>query len=111
MKPLHAMLPLFVVLDRQRALALTDAQRRAIVGGAQTAQTRLVELDARLRADTEALASLLSAARVDEGAVETAARRVMRSENEVKAMHLAMLVRIRNQLTPTQRQQLDTLRL
>lgn len=102
--------PAALVLDHQAALALDDAQVQAIRGELQSAQRELVDLEVALRREREALAGALSGERVDEaGAMEIAARLVER-EGAIKLLHLRLLVRIKNQLTPEQRRRLDELR-
>ncbi len=102
--------PAALVLDHQAALALDDAQVQAIRGELQSAQRELVDLEVALRREREALAGALSGERVDEaGAMEIAARLVER-EGAIKLLHLRLLVRIKNQLTPVQRRRLDELR-
>ncbi len=99
-----------LVMDHQNALALDEAQRAAILDEVRAAQRQLVELDANLRRDTESLGALLDAAPIDEPAALAAAERVAAWETQIKAVHLRMLVRIKNQLTPEQRASLDRLR-
>lgn len=95
------------VLDHQAALSLTDEQRDAIVEDLRTTQAELVVVDARLRAERERLVRLLEAPRVDEAEAERASAALIEAEGQVKARHLAMLIRLRNRLTPDQRGQLE----
>lgn len=98
------------ILDRQAALSLTDAQRDAIVEDVRATQSELLTVDARLRAEREDLASLLAGSRVDESDAQRAAATLFATEAQVKALHLALLVRIKNGLSPEQQEQLGALR-
>ena len=70
----------------------------------------MVRLQWDLQGEKEKLVRVLSAERVDEKESAASAARVMERENKVKASHLAMLVRIKNHLTPAQQKKLRSLR-
>jgi len=94
------------ILDRQAALSLTPAQRDDIVADVRRTQAELVEVDARLRAQHERLGQLLEATHVDAGEATRVAAELVRAEGQVKTLHLGLLVRIKNRLTPEQQAQL-----
>lgn len=96
-----------LVMDHQSELGIEDAQRATILEGLRSTQSELVEADWQLRGEKEKLASVLSNARVDEGEALSVAKRVMRLENQIKAAHLGMLIRIKNTLTEAQQSKLD----
>jgi len=94
------------ILDRQEALALTPTQRDAIVDDVRTTQAALVDVDAQLRAQREHLAQLLAPTHIDEAEAARVSAELIQSEGQVKTLHLALLVRIKNRLTPAQQAQL-----
>ncbi|MCC6875699.1 MAG: periplasmic heavy metal sensor [Sandaracinaceae bacterium] len=99
-----------LVMDHQAALGLSDAQSGAIRGELARAQAELVEVEWALRAEREALATILATSRVDEEAAMTIADRVLEREAAIKRIHLRLLIRIKSQLRPEQQARLDSLR-
>jgi len=94
------------ILDRQEALHLTAAQRDAIITDVRTTQTELVEVDAHMRAQRERLVQLLEPTRVDQAEAARVTAELVQSEVRGKTLHLGLLVRIKNRLTPEQQAQL-----
>jgi Spy/CpxP family protein refolding chaperone len=108
---IEAMLyPPKLVMDHQGELGIEEAQSATILDGLRTTQSELVEVDWQLRGEKEKLASVLSSAHVDEKEATSVAERVMRLENQIKAAHLEMLIRVKNVLTEAQQSQLDEIR-
>lgn len=99
-----------LVMDHQATIGLDEAQTSAIRGELGRTQAELVEAEWALRREREALATLLANERVDEAAALEAAGRVIEREGAIKLLHLRLLVRIKNQLTPEQQQRLEQLR-
>jgi Spy/CpxP family protein refolding chaperone len=97
-------------MRHQGEIALTTAQRDAITSAMRDAQSALAEAQWQLEGEREKLEKLLAAERVDEAAALRQAAAVMTAEQRVKTTHLRLLVRIKNQLTPAQQQQLKELR-
>jgi Spy/CpxP family protein refolding chaperone len=81
-------------------------QRTTIKAEIQKTQSRFVDLQWDLQAESERMARLLQARPVDEAAVLAQADRVMSLEREIKRAHLSLLVRIKNLLTELQRDKL-----
>jgi hypothetical protein len=102
--------PAELVMDHQAALGLDAAQTTALRADVARAQAELVEAEWSLRRAREALAERLSSEHVDEASAMTAADRVIEAENTIKRIHLRLLVRIKNRLTPTQQARLTELR-
>ena len=73
-------------------------------------QSRFLELQWDVQAESEKMAKLLQASPVDEAALLAQADKVMGLEREVKRTHLSLLVRIKNLLTDAQRAKLTELR-
>lgn len=102
--------PVDLVMEHQAAIALDAAQKDAITKEVARAQAELVKLQFDLEAENEKLVKILDGSKVDEAKAKDAAAALMTKENAIKAAHLAMLVRIKNVLTPDQQQKLKTLR-
>lgn len=102
--------PAELVMDHQADIALDQAQRDAIAKEVTTTQAELVRLQFELGASKDELVNVLGSARVDEAVAKAKAKEVMARENAIKAAHLAMLVRIKNFLTPAQQDRLRALR-
>ena len=71
---------------------------------------RPVRLQWQLDAEKEKLVKLLDADKVDEAKATDQAGHVMDYENRIKSAHLAMLIRVKNLLTPDQQKKLRDLR-
>lgn len=99
-----------LVMNHQASIGLDDAQSTAIRSELASAQAELVEAEWSLRREREALATTLEGARVDEARAMAAADRVIAAEDEIKRVHLRLLLRIKNLLTPAQQERLGSLR-
>ncbi len=102
--------PAELVMEHQAELALEPAQRDAITKEVTTAQQELVKLQFELGAKKDDLVQVLEGAKVDEPKAKAKAAELMDRENKIKAVHLAMLVRIKNVLTPAQQDKLRAAR-
>ena len=99
-----------LVMRHAAELGVDERQRAGIKDAVQKAQTRFVDFQFDLQGEAERLIKLLQARPVDEAAVLAQADKVMGLEREVKKTHLALLVRIKNLLTPAQQEKLMALR-
>lgn len=99
-----------MIMGHQEELGLKEAQRTAIRTEVSKVQGHFVDLQWQLSAEAEKLAGLLRAMPIDENKVLEQADKVMALEREVKRMHLSMLIRIKNQLTPEQIGKLQEIR-
>jgi Spy/CpxP family protein refolding chaperone len=99
-----------LVMEHQQEIGLKPAQAAAIKQAMQDTQQRLVDLQWRLEAESEALGKMLSADRVDEAAVLAKLDQVTAIEQQVKKANFTLLVRIKNQLDPEQQAKLRALR-
>jgi Spy/CpxP family protein refolding chaperone len=107
---LKALFPPELVMRHQTAIALTDEQRAAITEAIKTTQNDTVEIQWQLQAEQEKLSKLLGAARIDEEEALAQVTVLMSVEQKMKKEHLGLLIRIKNQLTPEQQEQLRGLR-
>jgi Spy/CpxP family protein refolding chaperone len=99
-----------VVMRYAAEVGLDEKQRAAVKDAVVKMQTRFLELQWDLQAESEKMARLLEASPVDEAAVLAQADKVMGLEREVKRTHLSLLVRIKNLLSDAQRAKLTELR-
>jgi Spy/CpxP family protein refolding chaperone len=97
-----ALIPPEVVMAHQEALALSDAQRRAIETDAQSAQQRFTALQWQLSAATEKLVTVLGATHVDRDRALAALDAVLALERDLKHTQLTLMIQIKNELTPEQ---------
>lgn len=99
-----------LVMRHAAELALDERQRNAIKEAVQKAQSRFLDFQFDLQPEAERMVRLLQTRPVEEAAVLAQADKVMALEREVKKTHLALLVRIKNVLTPAQQEKLMALR-
>ena len=99
-----------LVLRHAQAIGLTPAQRRTILDELKATQTALAPLQANMMEPALDLIELLGQARVDEAKVVAKMDQVLEIENEVKKKQAALLVRIKNTLSPEQQARLRELR-
>jgi Spy/CpxP family protein refolding chaperone len=99
-----------LIMEHQGELAVEPAKRDAILKDVEKSQAEILRLQWQLQGEKEKLVKALEGDKVDEAKSQAAAAKVMESETKVKAAHLAMLVRVKNQLTPAQQKKLQALR-
>jgi len=109
--PIEATLfPPELVMENQGALGIDTAQRDALTKEIDKGQSDRLRLQWQLDAEKEKLVKLLDADKVDEARATEQATHVMDYENKIKSAHLAMLIRVKNLLTPDQQKKLRDLR-
>lgn len=99
-----------LVMAHQNAIGLTPAQRETIAKEVERTHGELLGAQWELDSAKERLVTVLGEPRVDEAKSKEAAAAVMKQEIAIKTGHLAMLVRIKNVLTPEQQTKLAALR-
>jgi Spy/CpxP family protein refolding chaperone len=107
---LEQVFPPELVMRYQSELGLTPAQQDAMMRIMTEAQAKLVELQWKFAAVGQALTKLLEKDTVDEEAALTQWDQLSGIEQQIKKTHLSLLLRIKNQLTPSQQEQLRALR-
>jgi Spy/CpxP family protein refolding chaperone len=95
-----------LVMQHQRELNLTAQQRTTITEATKALQSGVVDHQWQLQDEQQKLHELLARPTVEEAAVLAQVDRVLELERNVKRLHLATLVRIKNALTPEQQEQL-----
>jgi Spy/CpxP family protein refolding chaperone len=99
-----------LIMTHQSELGLQDAQRATMMSEIQKAQARFIELQWKMSAETERLKALLEPPVADETKVLEQIDRTLAVEREIKRVQVALLVRIKNTLTPSQQAKLTELR-
>ena len=99
-----------LVMKHQQRIGLRADQRKAITDAIQQLQARVVELQWRMQEETQKMSELLEPASVNEQEVLAQVDRMLAIERDVKRAHMALLVRIKNTLTPEQQATLRSLR-
>lgn len=108
--PFDALYAPEVVMEHQNELGLSESQRQALRQAVPQATARFTELQWRLSAETERLSAILSEPVVGEREVLEQVDRVLALERELKRTKIALLVRIKNTLTPEQQAKVAALR-
>lgn len=99
-----------LVMKHQQRIGLRADQRKAITDAIQQLQARVVELQWRMQEETQKMSELLEPSTVNEQEVLAQVDRMLAIERDVKRAHMALLVRIKNTLTPEQQATLRSLR-
>ena len=99
-----------LVLRHQLAIELTEAQRDSILSATRQAQTDLIELEADLAREEEALGRVLDSDAPDPEQATEAAKRMLALESQVKLAHFNLLIAIKGVLDEHQQKRLDALR-
>lgn len=99
-----------LVMEHQSEIALRPAQAEAIKQAMGETQQKLVDLQWKLDAGTEAITQMLSSDHVDQAAVLAKLDEVLATEQQVKRLNFALLVEIKNQLDADQQAKLRALR-
>ena len=99
-----------LVMARQSAIGLSDAQKTYLHAEVLKAQTRFTELQWKMQEEMEALTGLLKQPKADEAQVAAQLDKVLTLERDIKRAQISLLVRIKNNLTDEQQHRLRTLR-
>lgn len=99
-----------LVMNHQRQLGLTEAQRTQIRREIQAAQSRFLDYQWQMSDASEKMIAMLKANPVDEKKTLAQADEVMNLEREIKRTHLGLLIRLRNLLTADQTAKLEQIR-
>jgi Spy/CpxP family protein refolding chaperone len=99
-----------LVFKYREAIGLDDAQSKGLKELVQKAQSKFLDLQWDMQAESGKLAQLLRSSRIDETAAVAQVEKVLDLEREVKKAQVSLLVRIKNLLTPAQQDKLVELR-
>jgi Spy/CpxP family protein refolding chaperone len=95
------------VMAHASEIGLDDSQRGAIRAEIQKAQPKFLDLQFDIQAEMEKMKNLVSEKRVDESKVLGELDRVLALEKDIKRTQIALLIRIKNTLTPAQQAKLE----
>lgn len=104
------LVPPELVMMHAQDIALTDAQSAAIKAEVRKAQSKFLDLQWDMQEATGRMLQLLQQSPIDEAKVLENADKVMSLEREIKRAQLALLIRIKNGLTPQQAARLMAMR-
>jgi Spy/CpxP family protein refolding chaperone len=93
-------------MRNQSELELTTTQQSAMTQLMAETQAKLVELQWKLEAAMQGLTKLLEKDTVDETAALAQWDQLSGLEQQIKKTHLLLLLRMKNQLTPSQQEKL-----
>jgi len=99
-----------LILHNGEAIGLSDEKREEIQSRLVKAQGRFQEIEKLVRKEQEAMVALLDQEKVDEAAVLKQLDSLGAREREIRREQVALLLSLRNLLTPEQQAQLKVLR-
>ena len=105
-----SMFPPDMIMQHQRELGLTDEQKAFMRNEINKTSTRFNDLQWQLQDAMEALHETMKADRVSEQQALAQLDKVLDAEREIKKLHTALAIRIKNNLTPEQVQKLQGMR-
>jgi Spy/CpxP family protein refolding chaperone len=105
-----SMFPPELIMQHARELNLTPDQKTFMRNEIQKTTTRFNDLQWQLQDAMEALREMMKANQVNEQQAMEQLGKVLDAEREIKMLHMGMAIRIKNQLTPEQQTQLQTMR-
>jgi Spy/CpxP family protein refolding chaperone len=104
------LIPPDLLMRHQQEIGLSADQKEFIKSEVLKAQARFTELQFQLAGEAEALISLVKQDRVDEQQTLSQLDKILALEREIKRAQFALVIRIKNRLTPEQYARLQELR-
>src|SRR5262245_34665426 len=105
----NSVFPPDVIMEHQRELGLTDQQKAFMRGEINKTSTVFNDLQWQLQDAMEALRDTMKADQVNEQLALAQLDKVLDAEREIKKLHMALAIRIKNNLTADQVQKLQSL--
>lgn len=99
-----------LVMQHQQAIGLKEEQGKAIQAEVQKAQGKFTDIQWQLTREMESLYALVKQSQVNEEQVLAQLDKILGFEREIKRTQVALMVRIKNILTPEQQKQLHDLK-
>jgi len=106
----ESLFPPELVMRNAEAIGLTDLQRESVMAEMRKAEGRFREFDPQIRKEMQAMLDLTKEERPDPEKVLAQLDKVLAAEREMKRTHMALMIAIKNILTPAQQAQLQELR-
>ena len=105
-----AMFPPDMIMQHQRELGLTDAQKTLMRGEINKTTARFNDLQWQLQDAMEALHETMKSNNVNEQQALAQLDKVLDAEREIKKLHMGLAIRLKNNLTPEQQMKLQSMR-
>ena len=99
-----------LIMHNQRALDLSEEQEDFIKNEIVSARAQVTELEWDLQGAMQSMSSLMQQEKINEEAVLNQLENVLTLEHGIKKTHLSLVIRIKNQLNPEQREKLMLLK-
>jgi len=99
-----------LIMQFQSEIGLTEEQRDSLRSEMEKVQPRFKELQGQLQQEVEKLADILKEERVNEKSALAQFDKVQDRERDIKRTHLALVVGLKNKLTPEQQAKLQELK-
>ena len=106
----RTVLPPELIMQNQKAIQLSEAQKGAVIAEVKRAQGRIVDVQWDVQRAVEPLVELLGKDKVDEPQVLAQLDKVLAAEREFKRAQLTLAIRLKNILSPEQQRTLFELR-
>jgi Spy/CpxP family protein refolding chaperone len=107
----ESLFPPDFVMRHQQAIGLRAEQRDYIETNLEQARPHLQEAEQRVWQEAKKLESMLRENQVNEQQILAQSDRLVDLEKAVRRLHLALMVRIKNSLSPEQQAKLQDLRI
>src|SRR5262247_1641654 len=95
-----------LVMQHQEALGLTEEKIALLETELHQAQARFTDLQEQLQAEAEKMVELVKQGRLDESKTLAQLDKILNLEREIKRAQIALLIKIKNSLTPEQQMKL-----
>lgn len=99
-----------LIMQNAEAINLTEEQQEKLQAEMHKAHERFEEMHAKLQKQREATAALLKKERVDESVAMAQFEKLLDQERELRRAHLALMVALKNKLTPEQQTKLQEIK-
>jgi Spy/CpxP family protein refolding chaperone len=102
----HLLFPPDMIMSHARQLNLTDEQKQFMRSEIQKTTASFQDLQWKLQDQMESFQETMKSPSVNEEQALAQLDRVLKLEREIKRLHISLAVRLKNQLTPEQQEQL-----
>jgi len=101
--------PAEALMQYATKIGLSAEQQKNIREEMQKAQVKFIDLQWQLSSDKEAMTEIIKGEKVDEKLALPLMEKLIKTESEIKLVHLTLAIHIKNALTPKQQEQLREL--
>ena len=100
-----------LIMQYQQRLGLTEEQKSYIKTEIRKLQTLVTEMQWKLEDGVEKIEALVKPDQIDEQSAMAQLDKVLKLEGDIKRANMALLVRLKNKLTPEQQARLRELKI